>query len=149
MLVEHARNLAGIPDASHAEYGPRGTPVITQLECSLLDQTIAVELAAGSALARLYGASRAAEYTTCSYGLAPGVQHIASEHGMRVAATDVTGEVRAIERTDHPFFVGTLYQPQLRSTTGNPHPVFVGLVAAALARAGDQLPSTSANQVGL
>jgi len=59
------------------------------------------------------------------------VQHIAGEHGMRIAATEATGEVRAIERVDHPFFVGTLYQPQLRSTPGAPHPVFTGLIDAA------------------
>jgi CTP synthase (UTP-ammonia lyase) len=131
VLVEHARNLAGIGDAAHAEYGPGGTPVITLLECSLQDQRITVELAPGSLLGELHGTQRAVEHTTCSYGLAPEVQHIAGEHGMRIAATDATGEVRAIERVDHPFFVGTLYQPQLRSTPGAPHPVFIGLLDAA------------------
>jgi CTP synthase (UTP-ammonia lyase) len=131
VLVEHARSLAGIADASHAEYGPGGTPVITLLSCSLQDQTITVDLAPGSRLANLYGVSRAVERTTCSYGLAPEVQHIANEDGLRVSATDDTGEVRAIERVDHPFFVATLYQPQLRSAPGAPHPVFVGLLEAA------------------
>jgi CTP synthase (UTP-ammonia lyase) len=133
VLVEHARNLAGIADAAHAEYGPGGTPVITLLECSLQDQRITVELTPGSLLATLYGTERVVENTTCSYGLSPEVQHIAAEHGMRVSATDATGEVRAIERIDHPFFVGTLYQPQLRSGPGAPHPVFLGLIDAALA----------------
>lgn len=132
MLVEHARTLSGIDDASHAEYGLGGTPVITPLACSLLDQTIEVQLTPDSRLAKLYGTDRATECTTCSYGLAPEVQHIASEHGMRVSATDETGEVRAIEREDHPFFLGTLYQPQLTSTSEEPHPVFVGLLAALL-----------------
>lgn len=131
MLVEHARSLAGIPDASHAEYGPGGTPVITLLSCSLQDQTITIDLTPGSRLADLYHASQAVEHTTCSYGLAPEVQHIATENGLAVSATDDTGEVRAIERVDHPFFVGTLYQPQLRSAPGAPHPVFVGLLEAA------------------
>lgn len=131
MLVEHARNLAGIADATHAEYGPGGTPVITLLECSLQDQRITVELTPGSLLAKMYGAETVDENTTCSYGLSPEVQHIACEYGMRIAATDATGEVRAIERVDHPFFVGTLYQPQLRSSPGAPHPVFLGLLDAA------------------
>jgi len=131
VLVEHARNLAGIADASHAEYGPGATPVITLLECSLQDQTITVELTRGSLLATLYATKRVVEDTTCSYGLSPEVQHIAGEHGMRIAATDATGEVRAIERIDHPFFVGTLYQPQLRSAPAAPHPIFVGLLEAA------------------
>ena len=131
MLVEHARNLGGITDAAHAEYGPGGTPVITLLECSLQDQRITFELTPGSLLASLYGIERVVENTSCSYGLSPEVQHIAGEHGMRVAATDATGEVRAIERIDHPFFVGTLYQPQLRSVPGASHPVFLGLLDAA------------------
>lgn len=131
MLVEHARSLAGIADASHAEYGPGGTPVISLLSCSLQDQTITVDLTAGSRLAAIHGTLQSVEHTTCSYGLAPEVQHIANEHGLMVAATDVTGEVRAIERVDHPFFVATLYQPQLRSAPGAPHPVFVALLDAA------------------
>ena len=133
MLVEHARNLGGIRDASHAEYGSTGTHVITPLACSLDGQEITVDLAPDSLLARLYGMAQSREFTTCNYGLALDAQHLAGEHGMKVSATDDTGEVRAIERTDHPFFVGTLYQPQLRSAGGQPHPVFVGLLRAALA----------------
>ncbi|HVM66389.1 MAG TPA: hypothetical protein VMU14_16085 [Acidimicrobiales bacterium] len=45
---------------------------------------------------------------------------------------DDTGEPRAIERTDHPFFVGTLYQPQLQSTPQRPHPVWLGFVRAVM-----------------
>jgi CTP synthase (UTP-ammonia lyase) len=134
VLVEHARSLVGIKDASHAEYGDEGTPVITLLACSLQDQTITIDFTPRSLLARLYGKESATERTTCSYGLAPSLQHIADEHGMSVAAVDETGEVRAIERLDHPFFVGTLYQPQLRSAPGAPHPVFVGLLTAANGR---------------
>jgi CTP synthase (UTP-ammonia lyase) len=63
---------------------------------------------------------------------APGMQHLADEYGMRIAGTDDTGEVRAVERPDHPFFVGTLYQPQLRSTVERPHPVLVGFLRAAM-----------------
>ena len=132
--MEHARNLAGITDAVHAEYGQGGTTVISLLACSLQDQTITVDLTPGTRLAELCGTPRVVEHTTCSYGLAPDMQHLAAEHGMRVAATDDTGEVRAIERHGHPFFLGTLYQPQLRSSPAAPHPVFVGLVMAALAR---------------
>jgi CTP synthase (UTP-ammonia lyase) len=49
---------------------------------------------------------------------------------MRAVAVDNTGEVRAVERTDHPFFLATLYQPQLRSEPRRPHPIFVGLLRA-------------------
>jgi CTP synthase (UTP-ammonia lyase) len=55
---------------------------------------------------------------------------------MTISATDDTGEVRAVERPGHPFFVATLYQPQLTSTRQRPHPVFLGFVEA-VARARD------------
>ena len=133
MLVEHARNLAGMADASSAEYGDAGRPVITLLACSLQDQTIRVEITPGTKLHALYGRAEVTEHTTCSYGLASDLQHIAGGHGMVVSAVDDTREVRAIERSDHPYFVGTLYQPQLSSTESSPHPVFVGLLRAAAA----------------
>lgn len=83
----------------------------------------------------MHGGTRIVERTTCSYGLAVDLQHIASAEGMSVVATDDTGEVRAVARPDHPFFLATLYQPQLRSAPGSPHPVFTGLLAAAAAAA--------------
>jgi CTP synthase (UTP-ammonia lyase) len=138
VLVEHARSLLGIDDASHAESSDAGTQVISPLSCSLDGRRIEVVLTAGSRLAALYGDARTVvESTTCNYGLAPAWQHVASDGGMRVSGVDDTGEVRAIERVDHPFFVGTLYQPQLRSSPGAPHPVFTGFVAACAARAAE------------
>ena len=100
-----------------------------------MDQQITVGLAENSQLRALYGGvSQAVERTTCNYGLAPGAQDLAGAYGMRVAAIDATGEVRAIERVDHPFFLGTLYQPQLSSSPGAPHPIFAGLLEAAARR---------------
>ncbi|HLZ27181.1 MAG TPA: hypothetical protein VKV73_07655 [Chloroflexota bacterium] len=49
---------------------------------------------------------------------------------MRVGGVEADGAVRAIERPEHPFFVATLYQPQLRSTPDAPHPVFLGMLGA-------------------
>lgn len=116
----------------HDEYGQPGTHLISLLACSLQDQTIEVRLRPGSVLAGLHGAETATERTTCSYGLAPELQFIADGHGLVASGTDGTGEVRAVERPDHPFFVGTLYQPQLSSTPAEPHPVFLGFVRAVL-----------------
>lgn len=106
-------------------------PVITPLACSLQGRRIEVTLTPASLLARMHGTTTVVEHTTCSYGLDPAMQGLASEHGMCVSATDATGEVRAVERPDHPFFVATLYQPQLRSGPDAPHPIFVGLLRAA------------------
>src|SRR5260370_35110251 len=74
------------------------------LECSLQDQTVTADLMPGSLLARLYGTDRVVENTTCSYGLAPWLQHNANEHGMRSAAPDPPRQGRARERGPHPLF---------------------------------------------
>lgn len=131
MLVEHARNVMGITDASHAESSADGTQVVIPLSCSLDGESIEITITAASLLARLHsGARSVVELTTCNYGLDPARQQLASRGGMAISAIDGTGEVRAIERVDHPFFVGTLYQPQLRSTSAEPHPVWLGFVSA-------------------
>ncbi|MEM9562159.1 MAG: hypothetical protein AAGA93_06065 [Actinomycetota bacterium] len=119
--------------------------MISLLACSLVGVDIEIDITPGSLLDRLHRRHGAAtdggspsgrrERTTCNYGLDPAMQTIADEHGMRISAIDDTGEVRAIERTDHPFFVATLYQPQLSSEPGAPHPVLVGFVEAAADRA--------------
>ena len=132
MLVEHARNLAGVTDAVHAEYGRPGTEVVSALACSLDGTDITLRIRSGTKLAELHGASSAVvERTTCNYGLNPHFRAAMDAHGMVVSATDESKEVRAVERIDHRYFVATLYQPQLRSTRECPHPVFLGLVRAA------------------
>lgn len=85
---------------------------------------------AGTRLRDLYHADAALERATCNYGLNPDYAFIAGLHGMRVAAIDDTGEVRAIERTDHPFFMATLFQPQLSTSKAAPHPIWLGFIDA-------------------
>ncbi len=131
MLVEHARTLVGIADATHAEYGRGGTAIVTPLACSLDGVAIDVSIVPGTRLETIYGARTARERTTCNYGLAPAYARVADEHGMRAAAFDETGEVRAVERVGDPFFVGTLYQPQLSTAAGSPHPIWRAFVDAA------------------
>ncbi|MGD9749597.1 MAG: hypothetical protein AB7W59_01235 [Acidimicrobiia bacterium] len=133
MLVEHARNVMGIADAVHAEYGVAGTEIVNQLSCSLSDAPMTVALTPGSRLRRLHGSATSIERATCQYGLNPEYASIASEGGLAVAARDASGEVRAVERADLPFFVATLYQPQLSSEAGRPHPLLSGFVRAACA----------------
>ena len=131
MLVEHARNVMGIRDAVHAEYGLAGTPVVTLLSCSLAESQIDITITPNSRLAEIYGALAVTEQTNCNYGLEPSVAHIASSGGLAVSAVDNTGEVRAIERADHPFFLATLYQPQRTSRREAPHPLWTAFVRAA------------------
>ena len=125
----------------HDEYdGATGTPVISLLECSINGAAINVELLEHSRLASLhatydddFGSSQhvVTEKTQCNYGVSPELASVADRGGMRAVGIDELGEVRAIEVPDHPFFIATLYLPQLRSSPTNPHPLFQGFIAAA------------------
>ncbi|MEP6660649.1 MAG: hypothetical protein ABJD24_12095 [Acidimicrobiales bacterium] len=133
MLVEHARNVMGIGDAVHAEYGLSGTPVVTLLSCSLAESQIDITISPNSRLAEIHGALVVTEQTNCNYGLEPSFAHIAFTGGLTVSAVDNTGEVRAVERAGHRFFVATLYQPQRTSRRDAPHPLWTAFVRAATA----------------
>lgn len=119
-------------DAVHAEYGEPGTAIVSLLACSLDGTSITAEFTLGTRLAAIHPTPSAVERTTCNYGLALGMENVAATSGLRISATDATGEVRAVERTDHPFFLATLYQPQLTTAPGNPHPVIAAFVNAVL-----------------
>jgi CTP synthase (UTP-ammonia lyase) len=129
-LVEHARNVEGIEDAVHDEYGVAGTSIVSLLSCSLVQSEITIDIKPGSRLARMYGVLRIVERTHCNYGMNPLFASVASRGGLLTSAVDGTGEVRAVERADHPFFIATLYQPQRTSSPDAPHPILTAFVGA-------------------
>lgn len=109
--------------------------MVSWLACSINGADITVAPTPDSHLSKLHGgAESVVERTTCNYGLNPDFEDVMSGHGMRVGGRDDLNEVRAVELIDHPFFVATLYLPQLSSTVDHPHPIFTGLVAAAAKR---------------
>jgi CTP synthase (UTP-ammonia lyase) len=105
--------------------------VITALACSLVGQTHAVRLQAGSLAARLYGRDEVVEDYYCNYGLNPEYRARLERAGLRVSGAGADGEVRLIELPGHPFFLATLFLPQSRSAPGAPHPLLAGWAAAA------------------
>jgi CTP synthase len=55
------------------------------------------------------------------------------EKGLRVSAHDTTGHIiNAIEHVDHPFWIGVQYHPEFKSRPDKPHPLYLGLIRAAL-----------------
>jgi CTP synthase (UTP-ammonia lyase) len=136
LVIEFARNVLGIRDADHEETNP-GAPelAVTALACSLAGQEHRVLFTKGSRVASIYPLSEAVEPFFCSYGLSPRYRSRLESAGLRVAALDDGGEVRAVELAGHPFFIGTLYVPQARSTPDEPHPLVEAFVTAARERA--------------
>jgi CTP synthase (UTP-ammonia lyase) len=135
-VVEYARQVLGWADAEHAETAPDAArPVITLLSCALVEARETVRLVAGSRIARAYGSSQAHEGYHCSYGLNPAFRAALLDGPLLATAFDAAGEVRAIEHTDHPFFVATLFQPERAALRGEAPPLALAFARAALAAA--------------
>jgi CTP synthase (UTP-ammonia lyase) len=131
MVIEFARNVAGLRNANHAEYGRDGDlMLIDQLACSLAGQTMDVTLAQGSAAQKAYGADQTTERYYCRFGLNPEFLPALVDHGLAISGTDAEGEPRIIELPSHRFYVGTLFVPQVRSTPDVPHPLIEAFVNA-------------------
>lgn len=67
----------------------------------------------------------------CNYEVNPKYEAAIVKAGFPVVARGPQGEIRAIESPAHRFFLATLFQPQLSSTSDSPHPVIVAFVQAA------------------
>lgn len=128
-----ARNLAGVPDARHAESGPAaGGVVVAPLSCSLYGEVREVRPVAGTRLAACCGAAPFAGYHYCGFGLAAEYATALQLAGVVVSATADDAGTEAIELPDHPFFLATAFQPQVGcGSSGQLPPLLTAFLAAA------------------
>jgi CTP synthase (UTP-ammonia lyase) len=134
-VLEYAIHVLNWKDASHAESHPGGArPVISLLECSLLEVTDRIRFRPGSRIAAAYGAPEAAETYRCRYGLNAEFREQLLAGPLRVSAQDDAGEIRAIELEGHPFFVATLFQPERAALIGNLPPLARAFVTQAASK---------------
>lgn len=132
-VIEYARNVLVLPDAGHAEYDPDApNPFVSALSCSPSGQTMRVEMEPGSRVYAIYGGPDAEEEYRCNYGLEQRARRLAEEGGLRVSGTDLEGEARIVELPEHPFYVATLFVPQMGSSPEDPHPLIAAFVRAGL-----------------
>jgi CTP synthase (UTP-ammonia lyase) len=150
-LLEYARNVMGLPGAAHAETSPGAeAPFISPLSCSLVGKTGTIHFRRESKAAVLYGALEAVEAYHCSFGLNPEYQGRLDGGGMSVTGVDADGTARVAELGGHPFFLATLFQPELSALGENaaPHPLIVGFVRAAAARRAREDTAPGSREVG-
>jgi len=149
MVIEAARNLAGIEGANSAEFAPESkAPVIA----TMTDQVDIVagsadmggtmrlgsfpaSLLEGSIVAKLYGALEISERHRHRYEVNNVYRDQLSQAGLIFSGIfrkrDLV-EFVEIDSSQHPFYVGTQAHPEFRSRPTRPHPLFAGLIAAAL-----------------
>ena len=152
MVIEAARNLAGISDAISAEFSDAGTPVIATMD----DQKHVVEgegdmggtmrlglykanLLKDSVVANTYGALEISERHRHRYEVNNLYRDKISAAGLVFSGMfqerDLV-EFVELPKEVHPYYVGTQAHPELRSRPTKPHPLFVGLINAAVAAKG-------------
>ena len=131
-IVEYARDVLGWTDAEHAETAPGAArPVITELDCALVEATESVRLLPGTRIAKAYGTDEAAEGYRCRYGLNPKFRDALVAGPLRASAVVAGDEVRAVELDGHPFFVATLFQPERAALAGQMPPLVAAFVRAS------------------
>ncbi|MBZ4486797.1 CTP synthase [Microbacterium sp. cx-55] len=150
MVIEYARNVAGLEGASSSEFDPQTPhPVVATmaeqvdiLESGDLGGTMRLglypaDLAAGSIAAEVYGADRASERHRHRYEVNNAYREQLSAAGIVFSGLNPElGLVEYVElpRDVHPYYIATQAHPELRSRPTAPHPLFRGLIGAALER---------------
>ena len=126
--------MLGIEDAEHEESAP-GAPtlLVSKLADSLVGKTQKIKILPGSLVHRAYGREEVIEQFACKYGLNPQFQGKVEEGRLKITGVDLYGEARVVEVLDHPFYVATLFLPQISSAPGSAHPLIVAYLRAALA----------------
>ncbi|MGI5340208.1 CTP synthase C-terminal region-related (seleno)protein [Streptomyces sp. CA-181903] len=138
-LLEYARSVCGLGDAAHAEVAPEADgPLIAPLACSLVGHEGPVTVVPGTLAARLLGTDRTVERYRCSYALDPAYEDVLRAHGLRFSGADEEGRPRIMELPGHPFFLGTLFQPELAGDGTRAHPLIRALAEAAVRRAAER-----------
>jgi CTP synthase len=142
MVIETARNLLGRTDANSREFDAETSyPVIDLMadQVDVTDKGGTMRLGAypamvepGSIVASLYGTTVVSERHRHRYEFNARFSEEYSAVGVRCSGVSPDGRlVEFVERTDHPFFVGTQAHPEFKSRPNRPHPLFVGLINGA------------------
>ena len=150
MVIEAARNLAGIKDANSSEFSPEsGTHVIATMEgqktivagdgdmgATMRLGLYKADLLPGSIVAQTYGSKEISERHRHRYEV--NNKYTEQIEAAGVVFSGIYTKENLVEFVElpaqmHPFYVGTQAHPELRSRPTNPHPLFIGLIAAALA----------------
>jgi CTP synthase len=142
-VVEFARNVLGYKDAHSVEIAPTTThPVIDMMEeqknISNMGGTMRLgaypcKLAKGSKVYDIYGKEDISERHRHRYEFNNAYLEEFKAAGMVPAGVNPdSGLVEIVEIPSHPYFVGSQFHPEYKSTAMHPHPLFVAFVEAAL-----------------
>jgi len=150
-VIEAARNLCGVKDATSSEFSEGGKHVVGLMTEWLKGDkreerddkgnkggtmrlgAYPAVLAKGSKIAEIYGATEISERHRHRYEVNINYLEQLGEQGLIFSGMSPDGKLPEIgERQDHPWFVGVQYHPELKSKPFEPHPLFVSYIEAAV-----------------
>ena len=142
-IVEYARNVALLKKANSIELDPdTPDPVIalmpdqegvTDIGGTLRLGAYPCVLDESSKAYELYGKKEISERHRHRYEVNNDYRQVFTDNGMILSGMSPDGRiVEMIELKDHPYFIGTQAHPEFKSRPDEPHPLFVGLIKAAL-----------------
>jgi len=150
-VIEAARNLAGISQASSTEFGPCEAPVVGlmtewvrgnstekrevggDLGGSMRLGAYECHLKAESRVREIYGAERISERHRHRYEVNLDYKDALEKTGLSFSGLSPDGVLpEIVEIPDHPWFVGVQFHPELKSKPFDPHPLFTSFIAAAV-----------------
>ena len=149
--IEAARNTAGIKNANSTEFGPTREPVVGLMTEWTKDNEKQVrgadadlggtmrlgaypaQLTRGSRVADIYGATRISERHRHRYEVNMNYRKRLEANGLLFSGVSPDGLLpEIVERTDHPWFIGVQFHPELKSKPFEPHPLFASFIEAAV-----------------
>ncbi len=149
MVIEYARDVAGLEKANSTEFDPETPEAVIATMATQLDVvsgqrdmggtmrlgSYPATLQHGSVTAGVYGSTEITERHRHRYEVANAYRDRLTEAGLVFSGTSPDGtlvEFAELPREAHPFFVGTQAHPELKSRPTRPHPLFAGFVQAAI-----------------
>jgi CTP synthase len=149
--IEAARNTAGIKKASSTEFGPTKEPVVglmtewvkdnevlqrgedTDLGGTMRLGAYPAQLVRGSRVADIYGTNKISERHRHRFEVNMKYRKMLEANGLLFSGLSPDGLLpEIVERTDHPWFIGVQFHPELKSRPFEPHPLFQSFITAAV-----------------
>ncbi len=119
--------------ADHEETAPNApTLIISKLAFSLIGVVQPIRILPGAHAYKAYGQHEVKEQFSCNYGLNPLFRDEIAREKLGITGLGPDEEARIVELSDHPFYVATLFLPQISSRPDKPHPLIVSYLRAAL-----------------
>jgi len=145
MVIEYARNMAGLSDAHSGEFDPETPHKVIDFMPGQSDEVdkggtlrlgaYPCEIIPGTTMARCYRTSPISERHRHRYEFNNDYRKLLQNAGLTLSGLSPDGAlVETVELTDRPFYVGVQYHPEFKSRPNKPHPLFLGFVRAAAER---------------